>query len=87
MPRFFFHVDDGMNHVDAEGTELSTLGAAREHAVCYFADLLRDAPGPFWSRPDWTMRVTDQAGLVFFTLHFTAVLAPAGKRGSPSPLN
>jgi len=78
MPRYFFHVEDGVIHADEEGTELSGLGAAREHAVCYFAELLRDAPRTFWNHGEWLMRVTDAAGLVFFTLHFVATNAAAG---------
>lgn len=81
MPRYFFHVEDGTVHADHEGMELSGLDAAREHAVCYFAELLRDAPKAFWNHDDWTMRVTDETGLVFFTLHFTATLSAAGGRG------
>jgi len=80
MPHYFFHVDDGASHIDADGIELSGLDAAREHAVRYFAELLRDSARTFWDRGDWAMRVTDQAGLVFFTLHFTATVAAAGAR-------
>lgn len=78
MPRYFFHVEDGVSHADAEGLELRGIEAAREHAVSYFAELLRDAPGNFWKDEDWVMRVTDETGLIFFTLHFTATIAAAG---------
>ena len=78
MPRYFFHVEDGAIHADEEGMELSGLDAARDHAVCYFAELLRDTPRTFWGRGEWMMRVTDAAGLVFFTLHFVAINAAAG---------
>jgi hypothetical protein len=50
MPRYFFHVEDGVCHADAEGMELRGLDAAREHAVSYFAELLRDAPRTFWGK-------------------------------------
>lgn len=78
MSRYFFHVEDGLVHVDGEGVELSGLDAAREHAVSYFAELLRDSADAFWSSREWLMRVTDEQGLVFFTLHFAAVVAAAG---------
>ena len=80
MPRYFFHVEDGVSHADAEGLELRGIEAAREHAVSYFAELLRDAPHNFWKDEDWVMRVTDETGLIFFTLHFTATVAAAGAR-------
>ena len=82
MPKYFFHVEDGAIHADEEGMDLAGLDAAREHAVCYFAELLRDAPRAFWIHDDWMMRVTDETGLVFFTLHFTATHA-AASGGTP----
>ena len=82
MPRYFFHVEDGTNHIDQEGTELGCLEAARQHAVGYFSELLRDASRKFWSHDDWTMRVTDETGLIYFTLHFTATIAAAGGAGA-----
>jgi len=84
MPRYFFHVENGESHADAEGMELTGLDSAREHAVGYFAELLRDAARTFWENGDWVMRVTDEKGLVFFTLHFAATIAAAG--GAPMPL-
>lgn len=85
MPRYFFHMEDGAIHTDREGMVLGGLDAAREHAVCYFAELLRDAPRSFWSDDDWLMRVTDERGLVYFTLHFSATVAAAGG-GAPRPI-
>ena len=78
MPRYFFHVEDGAGHVDKEGVELAGLEAARQHAVCYFGELLCDAARDFWTRDAWLMRVTDETGLIYFTLHFTATIAAAG---------
>ena len=86
MPRYFFHVEAGASHKDAEGMELSGLDAAREHAVTYFAELLRDSARSFWDSGDWSMCVTDEKGLVFFTLHFAATIAAAGSRSSPRAL-
>ncbi len=83
MPRYFFHVEDGASHRDVEGLELNGLDAAREHAVAQFADLLRCSARAFWKSGDWLMRVTDETGLIFFTLHFAAVTAAAGG-GAPN---
>ena len=80
MPRYFFHLDDGAGPKDAQAVELSGLDAAREHAVRYFAGLVHDSARAFWDKGDWSMRVTDQAGLIFFTLHFGATVAAAGAR-------
>lgn len=85
MSRYFFHVDNGESHIDAEGMELSSLDSAREHAVSYFAELLRDSARSFWDKGDWQMRVTDDRGLVFFTLHFAGIAAAAGGGGLVGP--
>jgi len=84
MPRYFFHVDDGGGHKDSEGMELGGLDAAREHAVSYFGELLRDSARIFWNDRDWQMTVTDASGLVYFTLHFVATVAAAGRPRSPT---
>ena len=80
MPRYFFHLEAGASYKDAEGMELSGLDAAREHAVSHFAELLRNSTRSFWNSGDWIMRITDEQGLVFFTLHFAATVAAAGSR-------
>jgi hypothetical protein len=83
MPRYFFHLEDGASRKDAEGMELSGLDAAREHAVRHFAEALRHSTRAFWDSGDWVMRITDEKGLVFFTLHFAATVAAAGIRPPP----
>jgi hypothetical protein len=44
MPRYFFHMRDGSTVLDAEGTELPDLKAARDEAIRACGEMLRDIP-------------------------------------------
>lgn len=68
MPRYFFHVSDGMVSPDLDGTELLNIEAARVEAVKFAGALLRDRPEAFWRADEWVMRVTDEADLTLFQL-------------------
>src|SRR3954465_15020039 len=71
MPRYFFHVHDGYSSIDEEGTVLSSLQAAREEAVQAAAGILRDSGQKLWTGEPWRLEVTDMAGNLLFTLHFS----------------
>jgi hypothetical protein len=86
MPRFFFNVHDGAGHPDCDGTELPDIPAARAYAVRYFGDLLRGDPCAFWNGEEWKMEVTDESGLLLFSLHFHGVDAPAVAQHGPTIL-
>ena len=76
MPRFFFHVRDGKDLPDTEGTELPNLAAVRTEALKASGEMLRDSKGraEFWSGDDWTMNVTDETGQPVLTLRFSGTL-------------
>ena len=77
MPRFHFNVHDGTNIPDVEGAELPNLDAARREAVKLSGALLRDHADQFWTGEQWTMDVTDERGLILFSLLFVATNAPS----------
>ncbi len=77
MPRFFFNVHDGVEMPDLEGVELPDLRSARNEAVQLSAGMLRDAPEQFWNHQEWAVDVTDESGLILFTLTFVGTQAPA----------
>lgn len=79
MPRYFFHVQDGQDFPDLEGTELPDLAAARAQAVQFAGSLLADQPETFWASGEWHLQVTDEAGLSLFQLTFFATEAPVVK--------
>ena len=77
MARYFFNVEDGASIPDKIGTELPNLRSARMEAVRLSGKLLHEEPDLFWdSGDDWKMIVTDDAGLILFSLHFAASGAP-----------
>ena len=82
MPRYYFHVADGKDFPDLQGTELADLAAARREALRFSGAMLSDASERFWSGDDWAMTVTDERGLTLFVLNFMATDAPAVSAGS-----
>lgn len=72
--RYFFHVDD--SH-DLEGTELSSTAVAKCEAVKLAGRMLCDGASEFWDSDGFMMIVTDDRGLLLFTLDFVGIEAPA----------
>jgi hypothetical protein len=76
VPRFFFHLKDGHTSLDADGTELPDIVAARKAALRLSGEILRDgADDELWSGTPWWLWVTDQPngeGQTFITLQFSA---------------
>jgi hypothetical protein len=69
MPMYYFHLSDDETIVDADGTELFDVGAAREHAAGVARELTANSTDFLdqnWS--GWTMRVHDDGGLELFSL-------------------
>ena len=77
MPRYFFHVHDGSDFPDLQGTTLEDDNAARIEAVRFSGALLRQGAENFWNGQEWSMRVTDEEDLTLFELMFTATCSPA----------
>jgi hypothetical protein len=72
MPRYFFHIHDGEESMDEDGTALSDDDAARSHAIVMAGQMLRDAGLKFWDGNEWRLWVTDESGDVVCSLKFTA---------------
>jgi hypothetical protein len=69
MSTYYFHLHDGENIVDTDGTELINVGAARDHATGVARELTANSTGFLdqnWS--EWTMTVHDHSGLKLFSL-------------------
>jgi len=76
MPRYFFHVHDGVSLPDPEGTELRDIYEAQAEAVRLSGELLREIGREFWNGGNWQVKVTDGSGALLFTLTFTAIEHP-----------
>ena len=76
MPRYFFHVRDGQDLTDTEGSELPDLKAVRTEALQASGEMLRGIKGEadFWSGHDWIMNVEDEASRPVLTLRFSGTL-------------
>jgi len=72
MPRYFFHVIDGHDIIDNEGSEMSSLKEARTEAIRLAGAILRDEGDTFWDGTEWHMNVTDAAGQSVLKLRFSA---------------
>lgn len=77
MPRFHFNLHDGVEHFDDDGAELADLAAARKYALRYFAEVLQAEARTFADGAELRMDVTDEAGLLLVSLHFTMLDSPA----------
>jgi hypothetical protein len=62
LPRYFFHVHNGTDRPDREGTELADMDQVRSEAVRLSGMVLRDMDERFWRRPEWMLTVTDESG-------------------------
>jgi len=69
MPRYFFHVTDGVETIDTEGTVLANLEEARAEAIVLSGAMLRDSGGKFWNNGQWQLRVVDATGNKVCALH------------------
>ena len=72
MARYFFHVQDGTDKPDSEGTEFPSDQAARAEAVVAMGEALKDLDGRFWRSAEWRMLVQDITGATVCTLKVSA---------------
>ena len=79
MPRFFFHTNhpSEQNVQDDVGRDFPSIHAAKCEAVCYAGRLLCDSGEHFWDKGDFDLTVTDEKGLILFTMRVVGTEAPA----------
>ena len=79
MPRYFFHVQDGRDLPDHEGTVLADAEAARVAAVFTSGEMIRAHARKFWEDADWQMYVTDEQGATVCDLRFSGTAGTTGR--------
>ena len=72
MPKYYFDIKDGVDFPDLYGSDWKDLTAARNEAVRFSAEVLKEMPNRFWNSELWTMTVSDCAKKKLFTLKFIA---------------
>ena len=77
MPRYHFNIHDGIRGRDADGLEFATWQDARSEAVRYAGEVLTEDSKRVALDEDWRMEVTDDVGLVLFSLDFCVLASPA----------
>lgn len=82
MPRYFFHVHDGQNWRDDDGTEFPGLDEARLEAVRYVGRLVHDQARSIAAGEDWHLELTDATGLILFRIDVLASNTAASSAGS-----
>jgi hypothetical protein len=79
MPRFFFHTNNPLERVvqDDGGMDYPNIHLAKCEAVAYAGRLLCDTAEHFWDYGDFELTVTDDRGLILFTMRVVGTEAPA----------
>ena len=73
MPRYYFHVRDGLYSPDEDGTDLPDLQSAKRQAVAVAGELLRDSKSGFSNEEDWQLDVVGETGSRLLILRFHVV--------------
>lgn len=76
MPRYFFNLQDGPVP-DREGYELPDLGAAKLIAVQTISAIVSQNAAEFIAQGEWQMNISDEQGLVLFSVTLFTTDAPA----------
>ena len=76
MPRYFFHVFDGISKPDLEGSECEDIYIAQSEAIRMTGEIMRDLGAKFWDGDDWRLEVTDADGRKLFIVRFSAEEVP-----------
>lgn len=71
MPKYFFHIHDGKDLIDTDGTELRNRDAVRSEAIRLAADSIGSLKWDFWGHGEWRLDVIDQQGANVLTLRFS----------------
>lgn len=84
MPRFYIHTNHpGEPSVqDDEGYDFPSIHDAKCEAVKFAGALLCDSAEHFWDKADFEMTVTDDRGLILFSMRMVGIEAPAIRSNS-----
>jgi hypothetical protein len=80
MPRYFFSTANGERDIDKDGMELADPTAARIAAIRHAGAIMENEPEVLWDGGDFRVEVTDDCGLLLFTIITLAVDAPADSK-------
>ena len=86
MARYYFHTNNPRETSlqDDEGFEFGSIHEAKGQAVAYAGRLLCDVAESFWDDGDFELTVTDEGGLILFTMRVLGTEAPAIRTARPA---
>jgi hypothetical protein len=87
MPRYFFHTNNPDAEKDDEGREFADIATAKREAVRHAGQLLWDVAEHFWDDADVGMTVTDDKGLILFTMQIVGRDSPGLTTGGATLLS
>ena len=74
MPLFYFHMQDGTEITDSEGTELADVAAVRDYAVDCARSLLREDVSRGEFNIHWRFEIIDETGTPVMMFPFADAL-------------
>lgn len=77
VSRYLFSIIDGRRQSYPISVDAPDLAAVRIQALRTACELVNDDPDTFWRAKEWQMLVTDECGLILFTLNLHVSEAPA----------
>ena len=84
MAYYLFHCEGGFERAAGPfEVELHDIHEARSEAIQFIGDKLKMWPDNFWRSGDATLTVSDENGLVLFTIHVAAMDAPVLMPSAP----
>ena len=78
MPRYVLKIQKQGHEPDQIDVDLPNFAAARAEAVRMMGEDLRDYPELFLIDEEWQIAVSDERGLVLFTVYGSAIRSSAG---------
>lgn len=72
MTAYYFHLTNGDETRDGQGTELASLHDARCYAVQMIAEVLCNAPERYWQHEEYRVTVSDESGLTLFIVEMVS---------------
>ena len=85
MARFYFHTNHPSERdiQDDEGFDFPSIQEAKAQAVVYAGQLLCDVREHFWDTGDFELTVSDENGLILFSMRMIGIEAPAIRNFKP----
>ncbi len=83
MPIFHFSIHG--DESPAEGVELASIADAKNTAIRYVSRLLTDHAPAFWQSGHIGLSVSDETGLMLFSIEIVGTDAPAIRVEMPHP--